>query len=246
MSGFDYIEWIAFKLYDVSAELSSLAGRIQNVPLLGTWLYGSCTWLANRIYYAAYYTWVLAGYYWAVEQRVQEAIRRVDLADVLRSIWPEFYDIRWAPTWWLRNKLYGLIPDAGTLISNPGQWVRDRLAALFPHASRILGDFGGWLRDWSWLYFQNLYWLWVDPRGLLLRLVGLVSYEAQRVLVDPRAWLQDQASALLGLPLGFWSDPLGHLWDWLLWVLEARLTRVRPRLYAVAERVLRLFWEGVL
>jgi len=118
------------------------------------------------------------------------------------------------------------------------------IRGLIPTLPDWLDDPLLWLTDMLEENFPLLYYLVVDPVGEILYLIGqafdLEPYEARSGELIVKALFERYFPSLYLL----WRDMDAGLWEWLVDRYEDAFESIQARLYVLAERTLRFFWEG--
>jgi hypothetical protein len=148
--------------------------------------------------------------------------------DLLRSDpWAWFKDIVWhrfsllypfliSPVDAIRNILYWNFPPLWALWNDPWKFVRDRVREVIPDGWNLVHNPQQWFANRIVEWAPDLYWF----------------------LQDPDWYIKEKIRVALGLPPGFWHDPIRHIFDMLLNLLEQRMTWFADRIAGVAISVI--------
>lgn len=198
---------------------------------------------------------------------LEAGITPESLLALIEDNWPTLYGLITDPIGWFLVQLtlaFDLEPWHTQSLEFLAKWI---LEEYFPTLYAIWLDPEEWLAILLEDRFPVLYYLVVDPAGQVLYLIGqafdLTPYEAQspefivKALFeryfpelylfarDPGTWLRER---VLDIIREFTEDIAGFLedaWAWLLDQYEDAFESIQARLYVLAEKTLRFFWEGV-
>lgn len=167
------------------------------------------------------------------------------IIQLISNVWYQFNEIRRDAVAWLRNRIHELSSDLWRIYTDPIGFVRDRVRDADADLRAIVNTGSGWIRDKLGIHFPELPKLNAHPIGYIVNTVRDHLPGVGFLFIDHRQWLKETTANVLGVPLWFFDDPWGYIFQKVLDLLEMSFDRYRAQIYRMGEAILRRLWEGV-
>jgi hypothetical protein len=232
-------------LRDLHYRFYGLYSDTKNIPILGTWLSTPFWYVAALFDDAATNVYQFAGWLETVINALNSALSYVNLDTAIRALWGDFWYIVHYPTSWVQDRLTSIVKDAQTFINNPGTWIVNRIRDYSNDAWGWVTATEGKLRTFIYNTSTGAYNLFYDQSTFLVNLAYKKDYQLGKLFADPLGYIKSLIPAIPTIPGDLISNPGGFITGWLMTELEDRVPSYKDRLYSLAEKTIRLLWEGI-
>jgi hypothetical protein len=236
---------IATGLSNVGQWFYTLWNTTRNVPILGTWLsspFYNLYILFNDAWLDMYSFGLQADTF---IRYLDNALAYFNLDTAINNIWSDFIYFIHYPLSWVTGYVKALIKDADSFLYNPGGWIVSRIWDYSSDVWNWLINTESKLRAFIQKTSQSAYNLFYDESTFLVNMAYKKDYNLGKLFSDPVNYIKSLIPGIPQLPGDLLTNPGGFVIGYFISELQVHAASYKDKLYPLAERFLRLLWEGV-